>query len=89
MHIIDGGSGPIGAGGDKEDVEGRMAERHCLRKQLSNCSIPKAQIPGERLIMNVLLIIFCSAYTHFMRAKRFHQITLARIMHAKQQRSDD
>lgn len=34
-------------------------------------------------MMNVLLIIFCSAYTHFMRAKRFHQITLVCNMHAK------
>lgn len=66
-----------------------MAETHCLRKQPSKRSIPRAQILRECLLMNVLLIIFCSGYTHFMRAQRFHQITLACIMHAKEQRPDD
>lgn len=82
--IIDSVS--VRASGDKEVVETGRLKAIVWE---STCSIPKAQTLREPLIMNVLLIIFCSAYTHFMRARRFHQITLACIMHETQQKSDD
>lgn len=39
------------------------------KKQPSHRSIPRAQVPRERLVMNALLMIFCSARINFYESK--------------------